>query len=103
MRVTLRMVILKLDIHQVGEVLVSWYRATLNILCTTDYCFTGLNTYIQWLDDRIKRKIGKNVVHCKPRVYGPPRNCSPPGPLPLWMLCSGEATQQPSPLATHDD
>ena len=46
-------------------------------------CFSGLSSYLYKLDERNKKKLGKNLSRVIQRTYGSPRDGPPPKKLPL--------------------
>ena len=60
----------------------------------------GLNSYFHKLDERGKKKLGRNAARVVKRTYGSPREGPPPKKLPAWMVA--EEYQQSSAACSLD-
>ena len=47
---------------------------------------TGLNSYLHKLDERGKKKLGRNATRVIERRYGSLREGPPPKKVPVWMV-----------------
>ena len=56
-----------------------------SIVIVTFHCVV-LTSFLYKLDDRCRKKLGRNTSRVIKRVYGTVRDCGPPKRLPAWMI-----------------
>ena len=97
MRVTMKMV-QRPGIPLSGDLSVSFGLYGLDHLIILLFInYVGLNSYLLKLDDRGKKKLGRNATRVVERRYGTQREGAPPKKFPAWMVAEAYTNTETSP------